>query len=649
MRFAHLLSFHWKLEFPYEGHQMNGRNIVVGVLFLQLFAAFCIANASTTEFTNRAAFNAAVATSTTSIGFVGILPAGVPFENFNPPTNPLTISGVSFSTPTPGAFVNVTAVDFYSPNIYPAPFIVDSINSSSNNELTITLSSSTSAFGIDYGGLGGGVGTITLFNGQSAVHVFTDASLPTVGHTRFVGFVSTDPITSVTLSMQNDSWVVQDVVLATTGLDLGALAAERAKTLLNRPYFEGAKGYDYGATPNKYANADTISSGYKHCDGTPGCPGFSNLPGIDCSGLVLWSYNTAAGASTTYLIGNPISYEGAGAQCSDQQSTSLTITSSNDLRPGDLLCFKYHLSKGPENHVAMHVGAGEVVEAYLEGVGVVSSSLIPDAEGRTRATYDPHGNLSLCTPGISTSCFDFLGYRRPNAASQIGIALMTHSPVSLAVTDPDGFTIDAHTAIVTERESLREIPGQLYYVEESNLDDAVIAPKLKPGIYLVKVVPKPNTSLASTYSLTVTAAGHTTALAQNAPLGDIPPEGFGVMSNGSNAVPFTPVKIALESEDHRNEINICSRHVIRVLVFSSDSFDVRTIDPRTIMFAGANPVVFHERHDRHHQAVLVLEFAANKIQLTKNSTQAIFQGKTFSGKLISGQITVRVVCEHHEK
>jgi hypothetical protein len=27
MRLARLLSFYWKLEFSYEGHQMNGRNI----------------------------------------------------------------------------------------------------------------------------------------------------------------------------------------------------------------------------------------------------------------------------------------------------------------------------------------------------------------------------------------------------------------------------------------------------------------------------------------------------------------------------------------------------------------------------------------------------------------------------------------------
>jgi hypothetical protein len=54
-----------------------------------------------------------------------------------------------------------------------------------------------------------GSATITLSNG----HVFTQARLPTVGNTTFVGFVSSDPITTLTLVTTNDSWVVLDVIL----------------------------------------------------------------------------------------------------------------------------------------------------------------------------------------------------------------------------------------------------------------------------------------------------------------------------------------------------------------------------------------------------------------------------------------------------
>ena len=54
------------------------------------------------------------------------------------------------------------------------------------------------------------MGVFTLSNG----HVFTDGNLPTVGKTRFVGVVSTDAISCLTLVVSNDEWVVQDLVLA---------------------------------------------------------------------------------------------------------------------------------------------------------------------------------------------------------------------------------------------------------------------------------------------------------------------------------------------------------------------------------------------------------------------------------------------------
>jgi hypothetical protein len=44
--------------------------------------------------------------------------------------------------------------------------------------------------------------------------VYTDNNLPPPGSTAFVGFVSNTPIGSVSFTATNDSWVLQDVVLA---------------------------------------------------------------------------------------------------------------------------------------------------------------------------------------------------------------------------------------------------------------------------------------------------------------------------------------------------------------------------------------------------------------------------------------------------
>jgi hypothetical protein len=169
---------------------------------------------STIDFTDRAAF-AAATTNLNRIGFSGILPPGVNFGGYGQ----LDVPGVSFSTPIPSTFVNVTTAAYYSPTVYPADFIVDSVNQStgqpnSNNTLCAALTQPTFAVGLDLGGLGfsgTGSGSITLSNG----HTFSIPSLPTVGNTAFVGFISTQPITSLTFATTNDSWVVEDLLTAT--------------------------------------------------------------------------------------------------------------------------------------------------------------------------------------------------------------------------------------------------------------------------------------------------------------------------------------------------------------------------------------------------------------------------------------------------
>ena len=95
-----------------EGYQMNRRDIIA-FIFFQIFTAPCAA-ASTTDFSDRAAFNA-VTTNASVIGFNGILPTGTLFENFNP----FVVSGVSFTTSTPNTFVNVTAVNYPHSSLIP--------------------------------------------------------------------------------------------------------------------------------------------------------------------------------------------------------------------------------------------------------------------------------------------------------------------------------------------------------------------------------------------------------------------------------------------------------------------------------------------------------------------------------------------------
>jgi hypothetical protein len=166
----------------------------------------------TTIFSNSTAFNGA-ATGIQVIGFNGILPAGAAFLPFNP----LIVSGISFATSNAGTNVNVTTAAFYTPNNYPADFIIDSTNPGPNNQLTITLPQPTRALALDYGGFAGGAsGSLTLSNG----FVLPLSSLPAVGQTQFSGFVSATPFTSLTFNITNDSWTVLDVLLAAANVTL---------------------------------------------------------------------------------------------------------------------------------------------------------------------------------------------------------------------------------------------------------------------------------------------------------------------------------------------------------------------------------------------------------------------------------------------
>jgi len=169
---------------------------------------------NTTVFSNPTAFGGA-ATNITSIGFNGILSSGTQFLSFNP----LVVSGVSFSTPLPNTFVDLTTSSYYSATPYPADFIVDSSNGNQANQVVIALPNATRAVGLDFGALGfhgASSGNITLSNG----FVLPLSSLPTVGHTQFAGFVSATPIIALAYTVANDDWVVLDVLLGAANVAL---------------------------------------------------------------------------------------------------------------------------------------------------------------------------------------------------------------------------------------------------------------------------------------------------------------------------------------------------------------------------------------------------------------------------------------------
>lgn len=140
--------------------------------------------------------------------------SGGPGEGTYGGANPLSgyasLQGVSFVTPNSGGNVNVNSAYFYSSSDLPAPYAVNSVYSGTAPDiLTITLPAAETAFYLDFTTLfASTTATFDLSNG------FSTTISPTVTYPNtpeFLGFVSSDPFTTITLTVPSQqSWVVAD-------------------------------------------------------------------------------------------------------------------------------------------------------------------------------------------------------------------------------------------------------------------------------------------------------------------------------------------------------------------------------------------------------------------------------------------------------
>ena len=274
------------------------------------------------------------------------------------------------------------------------------------------------------------------------------------------------------------------------------------------------------AVPREYVSLDKIlTTGYNYWNPNKlPDPGVAFGTGLDCSGLIYWAYNRAAGS--TKFPGYPINQEGA----SGQKQSNTTPISENQLQPGDLLFFQKTATDATITHVAMYVGGSDpsknIVEAASSGVGIIYSSL----DTRKAATnFNSYGQVIINNPQL---------------------LVKSHSPITLIVTDPDGFTVSSATFVDTGEEYIREIPGVLYYTTNELGDDIVYAPILKAGTYTIQVVPKPDALPTDTYGLEIFGAGKLVSLAQETPISQIPVD-YKISSTGYEINPKPPVQIYL--------------------------------------------------------------------------------------------------------
>ncbi|HUV90747.1 MAG TPA: LamG-like jellyroll fold domain-containing protein [Anaerolineae bacterium] len=111
---------------------------------------------------------------------------------------------------------------------------------------------------------------------------------------------------------------------------------------------------------------------------------------------------------------------------------------------------------------------------------------------------------------------------------------------------------------------------------------------------------------------------------------------------------FPPVEVEVEIDvkpgSHPNSINLGSRGVVPVAVWTTDEFDATTIDPGTVKFASASPDKWTEQDvDGDGDLDLVLHFRTQSLDLEPGSTEAELTGVTSDGTCIRGTDTVNIV------
>jgi len=202
--------------------EFRGRSCIKMKLIAPLAAAFGFAVASgsalaqTTVVTSQAEFQAAT-TGLLTGNFASVpTPNGGGTWGGYPAPAGLSgypgLQGVTFNTTNPGGAVNVNTANFYGPTDLGVPYLVDSVYTGTGTDnLTITLPSAQTAFGLDFGTLfSSTTATFGLSNGFSTSVSNTSASA-NGGGTEFIGFLSTTPFTTITLDVPyGQSWVVQD-------------------------------------------------------------------------------------------------------------------------------------------------------------------------------------------------------------------------------------------------------------------------------------------------------------------------------------------------------------------------------------------------------------------------------------------------------
>jgi parallel beta-helix repeat protein len=398
---------------------------------------------------------------------------------------------------------------------------------------------------------------------------------------------------------------------------LGQDPADLAKQLANHPeaYLFGGKGWDFSLS--EFVPSASILSGYTYWNSE--LEALDTGIGVDCSGLITWAFNRTVDPLTP-ATDNFVKYVNADGLHRDYQSDAIA---ESELLPGDAMFFDWN---GDEyiDHSAMYVGEDDgfdVVNAKSKEDGIVMEIK----------------NSYKLIPG-------FIAFRRIHEGIK-ETEIKASSPVNLRVTDPDGFTITPDSVIPSDEEYIREVPGVLYYSEieqagDGNPVDRIYSPFLKPGDYLITVLPAPEAQLADTYTLEFITAEQSITLTEDHPILNIPEQPYVVRVQDGEVEEIIPMRVRIEPET----LNLSSRGILTIFLQIDSGFGVSigNIDMHSLLLAGAQPTSSVYVMGKNE---LKLKFNIQDLQdvASGDSVDLTLKGNLLDGTKIEGSDTVRVI------
>ena len=105
-----------------------------------------------------------------------------------------------------------------------------------------------------------------------------------------------------------------------------------------------------------------------------------------------------------------------------------------------------------------------------------------------------------------------------------------------------------------------------------------------------------------------------------------------------------PLIIDIKPGNDSNSINLRSKGVVPVAALTTDEFDALTVDPVTVLFAGAAPLRWAmEDVDHDGDLDLIFHFKTQELDLDEYSTEATLTGTTLGGLDVQGTDTLNIV------